>query len=408
MKRNRSRKGIATDATAVAACALAAALAIAPANAQQVTGVPGSPSATTTIDGKQLPPPPPKFGGVIKESAKDSKTWWPPRVVPPKGAPNVLLIMTDDQGYGVRGTFGGVIPTPALDRVAKAGLALHAIQLDGALLADARRAHHRPQPPLGRLRRDLGIVDRLSGLRLHHRSGERDDRQDPRRQRLRHVLVRQESQHAGLPVQRFGALRPMAVGHGLPVLLRLHGRRDRPMAAVSLPRSLPDLSVDRQEGLQPDHRHGGRGDPAHAGLERRRARPAVLRLLRARRKPLAASAEEGMDREVQGQVRHGLGEAARADLRQPEAPRRDPGEREAHAVAGRAAEVGFAFAAAEEALRAASRGLCRRTRPTPTTRSVASSRPFRTWASSTTRSSSTSTATTARARRARCPAPTTR
>ena len=42
--------------------------------------------------------------------------------MPPKGAPNVLLIMTDDQGYGVSGTFGGVIPTPALDRIAKAGL----------------------------------------------------------------------------------------------------------------------------------------------------------------------------------------------------------------------------------------------------------------------------------------------
>jgi arylsulfatase A-like enzyme len=90
--------------------------------AQQVTGTPGSASATTTIDGKQIPPPPPKFGGVIKESAKDSTPWWPPRVVPPKGAPNVLLIMTDDQGYGVPGTFGGVIPTPALDRIAKNGL----------------------------------------------------------------------------------------------------------------------------------------------------------------------------------------------------------------------------------------------------------------------------------------------
>ena len=62
------------------------------------------------------------FGGVIKESAVDSKPYWPPTVVPPKGAPNVLLIMTDDQGYGVSGTFGGVIPTPAMDRIAKAGL----------------------------------------------------------------------------------------------------------------------------------------------------------------------------------------------------------------------------------------------------------------------------------------------
>jgi arylsulfatase A-like enzyme len=62
------------------------------------------------------------FGGVIKESALDSTPYWPPRIVPPKGAPNILLIMTDDQGYGVSGTFGGLIPTPALDRVAKAGL----------------------------------------------------------------------------------------------------------------------------------------------------------------------------------------------------------------------------------------------------------------------------------------------
>ena len=92
------------------------------AHAQQITGVLGSPSATVTLNGKQLPPPPMKFGGVIKESAKDSKPWWPPRVVPPKGAPNILLIMTDDQGYGVSSTFGGVIPTPALDRIAKAGL----------------------------------------------------------------------------------------------------------------------------------------------------------------------------------------------------------------------------------------------------------------------------------------------
>src|SRR5438128_2538368 len=101
----------------------ATVMAVAPsAWTQQINGTPGSPDATVTIDGKQLPPPDPKFGGVIKESATDSKPYWPPRVVPPKGAPNILLIMTDDQGYGVSGTFGGVIPTPSLDRVAKMGL----------------------------------------------------------------------------------------------------------------------------------------------------------------------------------------------------------------------------------------------------------------------------------------------
>ncbi|MFY9942126.1 MAG: sulfatase-like hydrolase/transferase [Desulfobacterales bacterium] len=51
-----------------------------------------------------------------------SKPWWPPRVTPPKEAPNVLLIITDDSGFGVPSTFGGVIPTPAMDRVAQNGL----------------------------------------------------------------------------------------------------------------------------------------------------------------------------------------------------------------------------------------------------------------------------------------------
>ncbi len=101
---------------------VAVASALGSASAQQVTGLLGSPSATTTISGAQLPPPNPKFGGVIKDRASESKQWWAPRVVPPKGAPNILLIMTDDSGFGAPGTFGGVVPTPAMDRIAKNGL----------------------------------------------------------------------------------------------------------------------------------------------------------------------------------------------------------------------------------------------------------------------------------------------
>jgi len=108
--------------SSIPTCAIIATAVSIHAQQVQTTGEPGSPSATTTIDGKQLPAPPPKFDGVIKEDAKDSKPWWPPQIVPPKGAPNILLIMTDDSGYGVPSTFGGVIPTPTLDRVAKDGL----------------------------------------------------------------------------------------------------------------------------------------------------------------------------------------------------------------------------------------------------------------------------------------------
>src|SRR6056300_210800 len=106
-----------------AALPLLTASSVAAADKVQTTGVAGSPSATTTIDGKQLPPMPDEtFGGKIERNVQQSKPYWPARVVPPKGAPNVLLIMTDDSGYAVPSTFGGVIPTPALDRIANQGL----------------------------------------------------------------------------------------------------------------------------------------------------------------------------------------------------------------------------------------------------------------------------------------------
>jgi len=91
------------------------------ARAQSVSQ-PGAAGATTTIDGRYLPPPPQPFRGEINLNAAQSKPAWPARVVPPPGAPNVLLIITDDVGFGAPSTFGGVIPTPTLDRIAANGL----------------------------------------------------------------------------------------------------------------------------------------------------------------------------------------------------------------------------------------------------------------------------------------------
>jgi len=92
------------------------------ASGTQQSAPPGSPAGTQSLDTKYLPPAPPNFGGKIGLTVNGSKPWWPPRIVPPKGAPNVLLIMTDDAGYGVSSTFGGIIPTPTMDRIAKMGL----------------------------------------------------------------------------------------------------------------------------------------------------------------------------------------------------------------------------------------------------------------------------------------------
>ncbi len=93
-----------------------------PVQAQQSSAPPGSPAATRAIDGLQLPAPGVPFGGTIKPNALESTPFWQPRIAPPEGAPNVLLIITDDVGFGAPSTFGGVIPTPALDRIAEMGL----------------------------------------------------------------------------------------------------------------------------------------------------------------------------------------------------------------------------------------------------------------------------------------------
>ena len=114
------RNSLLAGTALIAACLLSASVTV--GLAQQTTGVPGSPSATTTIDGRYLPPPDQPFGGEINLNAAQSKPYWPARVVPPPGAPNIVLILTDDVGYGAPSTFGGVIPTPTLDRLADEGL----------------------------------------------------------------------------------------------------------------------------------------------------------------------------------------------------------------------------------------------------------------------------------------------
>jgi arylsulfatase A-like enzyme len=69
-----------------------------------------------------LPQPEPPFQGKIGRTVKDSTPDFPKEVQAPKGAPNVLLIMTDDVGFGASSTFGGPIPTPTMDKLAANGL----------------------------------------------------------------------------------------------------------------------------------------------------------------------------------------------------------------------------------------------------------------------------------------------
>mgnify|MGYP001826522641 CR=1 FL=1 len=67
-----------------------------------------------------LPIPDVKHVGLTTYDAKDPETKFPPirDIRPPKGAPNVLVILIDDVGFGASSAFGGPVETPAAERLA--------------------------------------------------------------------------------------------------------------------------------------------------------------------------------------------------------------------------------------------------------------------------------------------------
>ncbi|HXS12631.1 MAG TPA: arylsulfatase [Acidobacteriaceae bacterium] len=75
-----------------------------------------------TPDRTTLPIAPPPFRGNVTRDYRTSTLEPAEPLTAPKGAPNVLLILLDDAGYGQTATFGGMIPTPTLDSLAQQGL----------------------------------------------------------------------------------------------------------------------------------------------------------------------------------------------------------------------------------------------------------------------------------------------
>jgi arylsulfatase len=63
-----------------------------------------------------------EFKGKIAKSYADSVEWWPEDPTPPEGAPNVIIFLLDDVGFAQVGSFGGLIETPNIDRLASNGL----------------------------------------------------------------------------------------------------------------------------------------------------------------------------------------------------------------------------------------------------------------------------------------------
>ncbi|MEP9364168.1 arylsulfatase [Nocardioides sp. CN2-186] len=79
---------------------------------------------TETVQRQVLPIPDQAARGPVTYDAKDPDTAFPPIVplLPPEGAPNVLVVLIDDCGFGASSAFGGPINTPTFDRLAEQGL----------------------------------------------------------------------------------------------------------------------------------------------------------------------------------------------------------------------------------------------------------------------------------------------
>jgi len=63
-----------------------------------------------------------EFKGKIAKTYEESEEWWPTKKKPPKDAPNVIIFLLDDVGFAQVGSFGGLIETPNIDKLADNGL----------------------------------------------------------------------------------------------------------------------------------------------------------------------------------------------------------------------------------------------------------------------------------------------
>ena len=186
-----------------------------------------------------LPIPDTQHVGVTTYDAKDPDTKFPPiePLRPPKGAPNVLVVLLDDVGFAAIERVRW--PDPHADRRA-AGEGRSQVQSlphDGAVLADPPGAADRPQSSFGEHGRHLRDRHLGAGLQLGAAEEQGAAGHDAQAQWLLDGAVRQVPRGAGLADQPARPVRPVADRRRrVRVLLRLHRRRDQPVVPGDLRR----------------------------------------------------------------------------------------------------------------------------------------------------------------------------
>ena len=219
-----------------------------------------------------LPIPDRPSPGLTTYDAKDPDTTFPPiePLVPPAGAPNVLIVLLDDVGFGAASTFGGPVSDADGGSAGGRRSQVQPFPHHRALCADEGSAAVGTQPPLGRhgqhhRDRDLGSGQQLVAAEHEGPAGD-----DPEAQRVLDRPVREVPRGAGLAVVPDGAVRLLAVGRRwVRDVLRVHRWREQPVGSGAVRRHHPGRATgDTGAGLSPDRGPDGPGRRAGCGSRR--------------------------------------------------------------------------------------------------------------------------------------------
>ena len=183
---------------------------------------PAAAGVTTGVDRTVLPIPEPDYPRATELDARNAR---PHRfeVKARKGAPNVVVVLIDDIGFGHPAASAVRYPCRRWSGWPNTDSNTTAFT-PRAVLADAHSAAHRPQPPLEQRRRDHGSRHRISGQYRRTSAERHAARQNPAAKRLQHVGVRQVSRDGAMGSERLGAVRSLAYAFGVRQVLRLHRR----------------------------------------------------------------------------------------------------------------------------------------------------------------------------------------
>ena len=275
-----------------------------------------------------LPIPDRPAPGLTTYDAKDPDTAFPPiePLLPPEGAPNVLVVLLDDVGFGASSAFGGPCHTPTAERLAAGGLKYNRFHTT-ALCAPTRQAlltgrnHH--SVGMGSITETATSAPGNSSLRPNTKA--------PLAMtlKLNGYSTAQFGKCHEVPVWQTSPMGPFDAwpsgGGGFETFYGFIGGENNQWDPALYDGTTPvEPPATAEEGYHLTEDLADRAVQLGAPAEGADAGQAVLRLLRARRDARPAPRPEGVGRQVRRPVRRRLGRAARAHLRPAEGARRHP------------------------------------------------------------------------------------